>query len=85
VDQHGQIRQTWATAYWHGRELVRAQRLLVGNFYDVETDEEYWVSGPRRDRGDARYGHGRLTVDEDVREVYEAFLNGCHLPGRENG
>lgn len=43
------------------------------------------MSGPKRDRTDGRYTNQQPLVDDDVREVYEAFLAGAPLPGRENG
>ncbi|MDT0141026.1 hypothetical protein [Microbacterium sp. PRC9] len=80
---------TWRTAYFHGRTLRRvtgtAYANYDSNFYDVESDERYWVSGPKRDQTDARYRHHKPVVDEDCREQYEAFLVGVALPGRERG
>lgn len=76
--------KTWKTAYWHGRTLHRWQG-SDANFYDVETREEFWVSGPHRDRPDARYSGVQPTVDDDIRDVYPAFLDGAPLPGREHG
>lgn len=73
--------KTWRTAYWHGRTLRRAQG-ADANFYDTETLEEYWLSGPHRDRADTRYSGIRPTVDDDARAAYEAFLVGAPLPGR---
>ena len=55
------------------------------NFYDVETQEEYWLSGPHRDRADTRYSNVRRQIDDNVREAYEAFLGGASLPCRERG
>ena len=77
--------RSWKTAYWHGKTLRRSSALLDGNFFDVDTDEEYWVSGPHRDRRDTRYSNVTPDIDEDARAAYEAFLNGAALPGRENG
>ncbi len=37
--------RTWKTARWHDRTLRRCPGLVDANFYDVETDEEYWISG----------------------------------------
>lgn len=76
--------KTWRTAYWHGRTLARSQN-PSSNFYDVATDEEFWLSGPKRDETDGRYGNARPEVDDDAREAYEAFLEGEPLPGRERG
>ena len=76
--------KSWQTAYFHGRTLRRSQG-LDANFYDVDTMEEFWLSGPKRDRTDARYSGVQPEVEEDARDAYEAFLRGEHLPGREHG
>jgi hypothetical protein len=76
--------KSWQTAYFHGRTLRRGRR-PDGNFCDVDTDEVFWLSGPKRDRSDGRYSAVQPTVEEDVRAEYEAFLNGAPLPGREQG
>ena len=55
------------------------------NFYDEDTGERCWMSGPKRDRTDGRYSNQQPLVDEDAREGYEAFLRGSPLPGRESG
>jgi len=77
--------KTWRTAYWHGRTLRRWPGMFDANFLDVETHEEYWLSGPHRDRRDTRYGNAVSQVDEDARDDYERFLAGDALPGRERG
>lgn len=77
--------KTYATAYWHDRTLRRALGMFDANFYDLETEEQFWLSGPHRDQGDTRYSQIRPTVDDDAREAYEAFLAGAPLPGREHG
>lgn len=61
-----------ATIYYRGR----AFRSLKGsgfkaNYYDVETGEKYWISGPRRDGNDALYATNiKPEIDDDVRRVY---------------
>lgn len=79
--------KTWKTAYFQGRTLQRATGLGLfdANFYDVETDEEFWISGPKRNRSDTRYGPEEPTVEDDAADAYRAFLQGSPLPGRENG
>jgi hypothetical protein len=74
--------RTWQTAYVHGRTLRRSRGMFDANFFDIETDEEFWLSGPKRDRTDGRYSRVQPTVDEDARRAYEAFLLGDPLPGR---
>ncbi len=75
--------RTWRTARVHGRELARWSRGGDANFVDVQTGETFWLSGPKRDRTDLRYGPGRPTVDPDAADAYAAFLAGGRLPGRE--
>ncbi len=75
---------SWKSARWHGRTL-RRWRGSEANFFDVETDEEFWVSGPHRDRRDTRFSSVVPTVDDDARPAYEAFLASAPLPGRERG
>ncbi|WP_420367030.1 hypothetical protein [Curtobacterium sp. L1-20] len=81
--------KSWSTVYFHGRTLRRVTGTAYANhnanFYDVDSGEAYWISGPKRDRTDARYGHGVPTVDEDARVAYDKFLDGAPLPGRERG
>lgn len=62
--------KTGRTIYYRGR----AFRSLNGqgfkaNYYDVETREEYWISGPKKNGADKLYG-GVVEVDDDVREEY---------------
>lgn len=43
-----------------------------GNYFDVETDDIYWISGPKKD-GTDRYDWGKsapVEIDDDVRAEY---------------
>lgn len=80
-----EFNRSWKTARYRGRELRRFPGMFDANFYDVQTREEFWISGPKRDRTDTRYGPATTEVDDDVREAYDAFLAGAALPGREQG
>lgn len=78
--------KTWQTAHFHGRTLRRVRGGGVrGNFYDVESGEEFWVSGPKRDRTDARFSAQQPTIEHDAQAAYEALLAGAPLPGRKVG
>ena len=47
------------------------------NYYCVETGEEYWISGPKRDGSDRLYGERvPVYIDEDVREEYWTEIRG---------
>jgi hypothetical protein len=61
-----------STLYYRGRSF----RSLKGtgfkaNYYDVETGEEFWISGPKRDGSDRLYGERvPIQIDDDVRDEY---------------
>lgn len=76
--------RSWKTAKFHGRELGRVQS-VDGNFRDLDSGEDFWISGPKRDQTDARYSSAPPTVDDDAAAVYASFLAGGSLPGRERG
>ncbi|SRR6266566_2517930 len=60
------------TIYYRGRTFrTLGGRGFKANFYDVETGEEFWISGPRRDGADRLYGERvPVEIDEDVRTKY---------------
>ncbi|MCY1233258.1 hypothetical protein D3C87_1133080 [compost metagenome] len=75
-----------ATLYYAGKSF----RSLKGdgfksNYFDVETGEHYWISGPRRDGRDALYAtHVRPIVDADVQDEYWTKVRGvAKLPHGE--
>jgi hypothetical protein len=46
-------------------------RGFKANYFDVETGQEYWISGPHRDGQDRLYGERvAVEIDEDVRAEY---------------
>jgi hypothetical protein len=53
-------------------------RGFKANYADVETREQFWISGPRKDGADGLYG--RITqaedVDADVAEAYWRDIRG---------
>lgn len=68
--------KTGATLHYRGQEF----RSLKGagfkaNYYDVNTGDEYWISGPRRDGRDALYVTNVATeIDADVSDEYWAKI-----------
>ncbi len=78
-----EFNRSWKTARYRGRELRKYASRGDANFYDVNSGEEFWLSGPKRDRTDTRYGPRTTSIDDDAREAYEAFLSGALRPGAE--
>jgi hypothetical protein len=47
------------------------------NYFELETREHYWVSGPKKDGTDRLYGERLpIEIDEDVREEYWTTIRG---------
>jgi hypothetical protein len=64
--------KTGSTVYYRGKAFQSLKGAgFKANYYDVETGEHYWISGPRRDGEDALYTTNIATdIDEDIREEY---------------
>lgn len=74
----GRVRlsKTGRTIFYGDLELESlGGRGSKANYIDRATDEEYWVSGPRKDGQDTLYP-GRVVIDEDVREEYWREVRG---------
>jgi hypothetical protein len=58
--------------YYRSRRLERLRGGSVsGNYYDVDTGDEYWVSGVKKNRQDRHWaGSGPVEVDPDAVEEY---------------
>jgi hypothetical protein len=53
------------------------------NYFDVETGEPYWISGPHKDGRDSLYAtHVMPSVDEDVVEEYWLKIRGLPVPAK---
>lgn len=45
------------------------------NYFEIESGDEYWISGPRKDQNNRLYGGNRgVVIDEDVKLEYEAYI-----------
>ena len=60
------------TVYFNGRALKKAKGGGVsGNYFDIETGEEYWVSGVKKNGGDRHWaGNGRILIEKEAVEEY---------------
>ena len=47
-----------------GRTFGRLRGGLKANYFDQDSGEHYWISGPRKDGADWLYG--RITLETDV-------------------
>lgn len=66
------VSKTSKTIYYGGKtfQSLKGGGISKSNFYDIETKEEYWISGPKKSGGDRLYGAPGVAINEDVREEY---------------
>ena len=58
------------SVYYQGRRFqTLGGRGFKANYFETETRERYWISGPKKDGRDALYSTS-VEVDDDVREEY---------------
>ena|SRR3984893_17197533 len=52
-------------------------RGISGNYFDVKTGEEYWISGPKKNGQDRHWaGSGSVEIDPDVAQEYWKDIRG---------
>lgn len=62
--------RTGSTAYFNGMSLKKSAG-VVGNFFGIETGDEYWLSGVKKNCGDRHWaGGGIVYVDIDAESDY---------------
>lgn len=64
--------KTGRTLYYGGHRFQSLKGAgFKSNYYDLDTGEDCWISGPKRAGGDALYGGSiPIEIDADVREEY---------------
>src|SRR6266478_59644 len=55
--------KTGRTIYYNGKSL-----------HDIESGEEYWISGPKKNGADGLYGPRPTPIDPEVREEYWTII-----------
>ena len=70
--------KTGRTIYYRGKAFRSLKGSgICANYFDVETGEEYWISGPKRNGEDRHWaGSGEVKIDDDVREEYLRDIRG---------
>src|SRR5476649_2190863 len=73
-----------ATIYYQGKAFQSLRGSgFKSNYFDVETGEHYWISGPHKDGRDSLYAtHVTPAVDDDVVEEYWLKIRGLPIPGK---
>ena len=66
--------KTGATLYSNGKAFKSLKGSGIGsNYYDIETREEYWISGIKKNNEDRHWGgRGRVSIDRPAIDAYLA-------------
>lgn len=68
--------KTGSTLRYRDKEFISLKgRGSKSNYLEVNTSEEYWISGPRKDGQDRLYASAKpIHIDDDVREEYWGII-----------
>jgi len=74
--------KTGATIYSNGKAFKSLKGSGIGaNFFDIETGDEYWISGIKKNNQDRhRAGSGKVAIDRAVVSNYLAETGLLSLP-----
>ncbi len=69
---HVAFSKTGKTLYYGGRMFQSLKGAgYKANYFDIESGDEYWISGCKRDGSDRLYGERvPVEIDDDIREEY---------------
>ena len=73
--------KTGRTVYFNGRALKRARGGgVAGNYFDLETGEEFWISGVKKNGQDRHWaGSGKVFVEAAAVTEYLSIINAVTL------
>ena len=68
------ISRTGTTLYFNDHAFQKYNG-ISGNFVDIESGEEYWISGVKKDGQDRHWaGHGKVMIDQKIVDDYLKFI-----------
>jgi hypothetical protein len=76
--------KTGQSIHYNGKTFQTLNgRGFKSNYFDVETGEEYWISGCKKDGADRLYGERLpIYIDDDIREEYWITIR--NLPDKKH-
>ena len=68
--------KTGKTLYYKGWRFQSLKgRGFKSNYFNLESGDYFWISGPRKDQSDRLYGGNKdVVVDDDIRAEYEQMI-----------
>ncbi|WP_228011935.1 hypothetical protein [Flavobacterium hungaricum] len=70
------------TIYFNGKAFQRiGSARIQGNFRDIESKDEYWISGVKKDLSDRhKFGGGKILVERRILNEYLEIIDKKELP-----
>ncbi|MCI2230362.1 hypothetical protein MC378_14375 [Polaribacter sp. MSW13] len=70
------------TIYFDGKAFQRmGSARIQGNFMDIESGNEYWISGVKKDLSDRhKFGGGKVLVEKRILSEYLQIIGKSELP-----
>ncbi len=69
--------KTGQTVYFNNRAFKKMKSGgIAGNYYDLETGDEYWISGIKKNGQDRHWaGGGKINIDKQIIEEYLSIVD----------
>ncbi len=73
------------TIYFDGKAFQRmGSARIQGNFMDIESGNEYWISGVKKDLSDRhKFGGGKILVEKRILNEYLRIIGKSELPKKD--
>jgi len=70
------------TIYFNGKAFQSLRGSgISGNYFEVETGDEYWISGVKKDMKDRhKHGGGKVLIDKNIVNEYLHIIGESSLP-----
>jgi hypothetical protein len=70
------------TVYFNGKAFQSLTGMgISGNYFDVESGDEYWISGVKKDMSDRhKFGGGKIYVEKRILREYLKTIGKTELP-----
>jgi hypothetical protein len=76
---YGVFNRTGKTIYFNGQVFGTGQG-IAGNHFHIDTGNEYWISGVKKNGKDRLYGNAIVSIDKDAVEDYLKMRGINELP-----
>jgi hypothetical protein len=82
---YAEFSKSGQTLYFDNKALKKLKTTgISGNHFDLETGEEYWISGIKKNGEDRhKYGGGKVMLDKDCIEEYLKLINAESIDERK--